>query len=83
MKEEDKKEGHLKRLKNIETNKKNNNDEKYESSLYSSQSSARIESSIKILTSDGDEKQTSFEYLWDSTDEFFGGYADIFDSYLK
>ena len=74
---EDKKEGILKRLKNIEKNQySNNNNDKSELS------SVRSKSSKKISVSD-DETQTSFEYLKDNRKEFFKGYPDIFDLDLK
>ena len=75
-KEEDKKEGVLKRLKNIEANQNSNNIDK------SSLSSARSESCRKTWISNG-ETQISFEYLKDNTEEFFLGYPDIFDWNLK
>ena len=78
MNKEDKYEGILKRLKNIETNQNKNNNDNGKSEL----SSVRSESSKKTSITD-DETQTSFEYLKDSTEEFFGSYADIFDLYLK
>ena len=74
-KEEDKKEGFLKRLKNIEANQKSNSNDK------SNFSSARSELSTKTLIND-DEAQT-FEYLKDNTDDFFLGYSSIFDSDLE
>ena len=45
-------------------------------------SSVRSKLSTETLTSD-DETQTSFEYLKENTEEFFGGYPNIFDSDLK
>ena len=75
-KEEEKKEGLLKRLKNIETNQNSNNNDK------SNLSNARSESSTKKFIND-DERQTSFEYLQDNTKQFFLAYSDIFDSDLK
>ena len=77
-KEDDKKEGLLKRLKNFETNQNRNNNDNDKSNL----SSARSELSTKTLTND-DKTETSFEYLKDNTEEFFGGYPYIFDSDLK
>ena len=68
----------MKRLKNIEINQKINNNDSDRNNL----SSARSELSTKSLTSD-DETQTSFEYLKDNTEEFFGGYPNIFDLDLK
>ena len=59
----------MKRLKNIETNQKSNNNDKSKSRFYTPSSS-------------DDETQTSFEYLKDNTDEFFS-YSDIFDPDLK
>ena len=78
LNEECKKEGVLKRLKNIETNQNKNNNDNGKSEL----SSVRSESSKKTSISD-DETQTSFEYLKDSTEEFFGSYPDFVDLYLK
>ena len=75
LKEEDKKEGLLKRLKNIETSQKSNSNDKSESST---PNSARSKLSTKSLSSDDDEMQISFEYFKDSKDEFFKGYVDIF-----
>ena len=75
---EDKKEGILKKLKNIEKNQSKNHNDNDISEL----SSVRSKLSTKILTSD-DETQTSFQYLKDNTKDFFGGYQDIFDSDLK
>ena len=67
----------MKRLKNIEKNQySNNNNDKSELS------SVRSESCKKTSISD-DETQTSFEYLKDNTEEFCGGYPDIFDLDLK
>ena len=45
-------------------------------------SCVRSKLSTETLTSD-DETQTSFEYLKENTEEFFGGYPNIFDSDLK
>ena len=66
-KEDDKKEGPLKRLKNFEANQNRNNNDNDKSHL----SSARSELSTKTLTND-DKTQTSFEYLKDNTEEFLG-----------
>ena len=77
--EEDKKEGILKKLKNIVKNQKyNNNNDDDKSEL----SSAKSESSKKTSISDND-AQTSFEYLKNNREDFFGGYPNIFDSDLK
>ena len=70
--EEDKKEGILKKLKNIERNQKsnnnnNNNNRNNLSSAKIESSSARSESSTKTLFNDG-ETQTSFKYLKDNTE---------------
>ena len=73
MDKEDKKERLLKRLKNIETNQNRNNNDNDKSSL----SSARSELSTETLISD-DEAQTSFEYLEDNTEQFFGGLSKTF-----
>ena len=53
------------------------------SSERSELSSERSESSKKTSISDDYEVQTSFEYLKDNKEEFFGGYSKIFDSNLK
>ena len=76
--EEDKKEGILKRLKNIEKNKNKNNDNNK-----SELSSVRSESSKKTSISSDDKSQISPEYLKDNREEFFDGYPYIFDSDLK
>ena len=73
---EDKKEGLFKRLKNIETNQKSNNNDKSELS------DARSESSFYTSSSD-DEPQTFFEYLKNNTDELFLSCSSIFNSDLK
>ena len=75
---EEKKEWILKRLKNIETNQNSNNNNNDKSEL----SSARSESSKKTSISD-DETQTSFEYLKNNTEQFFGNYPNISDLDLK
>ena len=73
--EEGKKEGTLKRLKNIEKNQNNNNNN-HNSNLSSERSvlsSARSELSTNTLIGDDDdddEVQTSFEYLKDNKKEF-------------
>ena len=76
---EDKKEGLLKRLKNIETNQKSNNNNNDKSELSDTRSES---SSYTSLTSDH-KTQISFEYLKDNKDEIFEGYPNIFDSNLK
>ena len=68
LKEEDKKEGLLKRLKNIEKNQNSNNNDK------SNLSSARSESSTETLIND-DETQTSSQYLKNNTNKFFGNFS--------
>ena len=85
LKEKDKKEGLLKRLKIIETNQNSNNND--ESKL----SSARSESSKKTSISDDasndlelkNETQTSFEYLKNNIEEFFNSFPNIFNLDLK
>ena len=81
LNEDNKKEGLFKRLKNIETNQKNNNNDKSE--LSTPLNCARIKSNTKTLNSDDDETQTSFEYLKNNTDEFFNDDPDIFYLDLK
>ena len=84
LKEEDKKEGLLKRLKNIETNQKSNNNDKSESST--PLSSVRSKSSTKTLSSDDDDDDKAmapFVYSKDNTNELFNLYPDIFDLDLK
>ena len=84
LKEEDKKEGLLKRLRNIQKNQNNNNNDKSNlSSVRSELSSTRSESNTKTLFSDDDETQTSFNYLKDNTEEFLKSFPNIFDSDLK
>ena len=64
--------------------KTNNND--HDSNLCSERSelsSERSESSKKTSITDDYEVQTSFEYLKDNKEDFFGGYPNIFDSDLK
>ena len=79
LKEKDKKEWLLKKLKNIEINQNsNNNNDDDKSNL----SSARSELNTKTLINN-DETQTSCKYLKDTTEEFFGGFPNIFDSSLK
>ena len=76
--EEGKKEGILKRLKNIETNQNRNNSDSDKSNPIS----AKSESNKKTSISDY-ETQTSFEYLKNNTKEFFENYPDVFDLNLK
>ena len=75
LKEKDKKEWLLKKLKNIEINQNsnNNNDDDDKSNL----SSARSELSTKTLINN-DETQTSCKYLKDTTEDFFGGFSKYF-----
>ena len=61
--EDDKKEGLLKRLKNIEMNQKSNNNDKSELSC------AKSELSLYTPLIGNDETQTSFEYLKGKIDE--------------